>query len=459
MIINSINEKSINLLTQTQNKELITKTEKKYNTQKKLAFYICILLNIGILAYLKYFTIIANTLLHLNLGAFIININKFIIPIGISFYTFQCLGYLIDVERKVTKAEKNIFKYALFTSFFPILLQGPIHRYNDLAPQLFKPKCFSYDNLVFGIERIFLGLFKKIFVATQTSLMVNTIFNYECAFTGASVLLAAFLFGIQLYADFSGYVDIASGTAKMFGITLTENFNAPYFANSVSDFWRRWHISLSSWFRDYVFYPIIRFCSSSNINSTLERFFKKSVVRNIIIVIGLFITWFLIGLWHGNNLKFVCYGLYYGFFMILSVILAKQYSALKKVLKINEQSIIWKTFQIIRTLLIVNLGYVLFRAKDFAQAIYFYKKIFFSFLTANTPPLINSYFFSWEMVATGVVILLIIEAVNYKGNFLLWLHKQNKVIRWGILYTFFIITLVSLLNYINVNKIFMYYNF
>ncbi|MCQ2788791.1 MAG: hypothetical protein MJ229_00270 [bacterium] len=468
LLIEHITENKIKNLSKIETNEEKNKTENKFNRLKKLTLGTCICLNIGVLAYIKYFAIIEKALSSLHLNFNLINVNAIIVTIGISFYTFQSLAYLIDVSRETIKAEKNLFKYALFTSFFPQILQGPIHRYSELAEQLYKPKSFCFDDFVMGFERMALGFFKKIFVATQIDFWVNAMYCYKTNVSGAILLLATILFGIQFYADFSGYVDIALGTGKMFRLNLRENFNTPYFACSVRDFWRRWHMSLSVWFKDYLFYPILYTCTSSKLYGKLEKSFNRNLVKRVTVSFALFITWFLIGLWHDCSANFIIYGLYFGFFMILSVLFAKQFSTLKKIFKINDKSIFWKSFQISRTFLITIFGYVLFKSFNLTDAIYIYKKIFTQFneggtfnglLNSQITWIENNVIWSWKMIILGILIMLIIEIANYKGNALTWLHKQNKFVRWSIVYSLILLTLLSMINDVNTSKLFIYSRF
>ena len=182
-----------------------------------------------------------------------------ILPVGLSFYIFQSLGYCIDVYRGTARAERNFFKYALYVSFFPQILQGPIGDYNRLAPQLFAPHDFSYKEAVYGIERVAWGFFKKLVIANQISLILDGVWIGYFEYSGCAFWMMALVFyAIQLYADFSGYMDIANGCAQMLGIRMDENFCTPYFSRNIAEFWRNWHITLGAWFKNYVFYPVLR---------------------------------------------------------------------------------------------------------------------------------------------------------------------------------------------------------
>lgn len=237
-------------------KNELTKDEKKaYNKRctrnKKIFCAAGIILNVGMLAFTKYFNFVGESVSAITGGTF--TALDIIVPLGISFYTFQSTGYLIDVYRGMYEPQKNPMKYALFILFFPQIMQGPIGRYNDLAPQLFEPCKFDYDRLKSGLVRMLWGFFKKMVIADRAALLVNTVFDNWKPYSGAVIWAAVFLYAVQLYADFSGYMDIALGAGEALGIRLSENFRTPYFSKSTAEFWRRWHITLGTWFRDYLF--------------------------------------------------------------------------------------------------------------------------------------------------------------------------------------------------------------
>lgn len=382
---------------------------------------VCILINIGILALMKYHGIY-----------FTESSYSIIIPLGISYYTFQSLGYCIDVYRKIAEPEKNFFKYALFVSYFPQITSGPIGRYNDLAPDLYGENSIKFKNVKIGIERIIIGCFKKFVVGNTSALAVNQIYSGSDIYSGSLLLLATFLFGIQLYMDFSGYIDIVLGLSKIFGIKLNENFKTPFFSVSIKDFWRRWHITLGAWFKDYLYYPLLR----------LE-IFSKIKSQKIILLISLFITWFFIGLWHGAAWNFVLFGLFHGFFIMTDVLFDDKYKKIKKYLNLNSSKI-WKLFQIFRTYIIVNLGFVLFRANNLNTAVYIYKKIFFQFGTSDFITTVSSFgYHYWKILAISLVFILLTELLEIKKPFVEWLEEKPFYIKWAILYFMITFTLVQ----------------
>ena len=299
-----------------------------------------IVLNLTILGLFKYFNFFSENLQHLfqwfgfELDWVTLDI---LLPVGISFYTFQALSYTIDIYRHKMKPTHDIVAFFAFISFFPQLVAGPIERATNLLPQFERQRTFDYTAAVDGMRQILWGLFKKIVVADTCAVAVNQIFaNYQ-TLDSLNLTWGAFLFTFQIYGDFSGYSDIAIGTAKLFGINLLQNFNFPYFSRDIAEFWRRWHISLTTWFRDYIYIPL-----GGNRVSTLKH------IRNILVV------WALTGLWHGASWNFVLWGVYYGLFLLLEKFVLQKY--LKKIPS-------WLCT--VYTMLVVMIGWVFFSQTDF----------------------------------------------------------------------------------------------
>ena len=277
-------------------------------TKRRRLFWLwlSITVNVGLFGVFKYYNFFAGSFAsavgHFGLRVYPWTLNV-VLPVGISFYTFHGLSYIIDVYRKKIRPERNFTDYAVFVSFFPLLVAGPIERATHLLPQIKKKRRFDYDQAVDGLRQILWGLFKKIVVADGCAGYVNAVFNHSGNYPGSAHLLAAILFAVQIYGDFSGYSDIALGVARLLGIELLRNFAFPYFSRDIAEFWRRWHISLTSWFRDYLYIPL----GGSKVGTG-----KK--IRNILII-------FLIsGLWHGANWTFICWGLLNALYILPSVI-------------------------------------------------------------------------------------------------------------------------------------------
>lgn len=323
------------------------------NTKKaKTISVLNIVLNLLILGVFKYYdffaTSFAEVFLHGKTNGLLLNI---ILPVGISFYTFQALSYSIDVYRGTVKPTKDIVRFFAFLSFFPQLVAGPIERASNLLPQFEKPREFDYDKAMSGVRLILWGLFKKIVVADNCAVFVNQVFSMYQTQTGSMLMLAAILFTFQIYGDFSGYSDIAIGTGRLFGINLMRNFNVPYFSRDIAEFWRRWHISLTRWFRDYVYIPLGG-----------SRCSKGKVIRNT------FVIFILSGLWHGANWTFVVWGLYHALLFLPLIILGKNRKH-TDVVAINRRLPTFGEFgQIVLTFLLALIGWIIFRADNIDQA-------------------------------------------------------------------------------------------
>lgn len=337
---------------------LIDKHYTLNSTHKRLpSFWLTanIVLNLGILAVFKYYDFFVSEfgeLFGVSTESLLLRV---ILPVGISFYTFQALSYSIDVYRGKIKPTKDIIAFFAFISFFPQLVAGPIERATNLLPQFLQKRTFSYEQGMDGMRQILWGLFKKIVVADNCAVYVNQVWETYDTQSGSTLLLAAILFTFQIYGDFSGYSDIAIGTAKLFGIRLMRNFNNPYFSRDIAEFWRRWHISLTSWFRDYVYIPMGGSRPTID-NRWTEGWKKLIIVRNVLIV-------FLIcGLWHGANWTYLVWGLY-------NVLLFLPLILLGKSKRYKDAPLVWKQLpQMLLTFVLVTIGWIIFRAPSMAEA-------------------------------------------------------------------------------------------
>lgn len=324
-----------------------------------------LLLDFGMLAAVKYTNFAVgnlNALFGTNLAEF-----SLLLPLGISFYTFQSAGYLLDVSWKRCRAERNPFRFALFVSFFPQILQGPIGRYSRLAGQLFEGHPFDWQRLERGLIRIAWGYFKKMVIADNAALYVNAIFDHYDTLPGYGIL-GVLMYSAQLYADFSGGIDIVLGIAEIFGITLDENFRQPFFSVSITDFWHRWHITLGTWMKDYVFYPISLSGWMSRFGKFCRRKMNKDLGRALPICIANILVFLIVGIWHGPAWHYIVYGLYNGVIIAISGLLAKPYRSWKKALHIRDGSSGFRVFQILRTFLLVNLSWYFDRSGSLHQA-------------------------------------------------------------------------------------------
>ena len=311
-------------------------------------------LNLGVLAVLKYTNFVLgniNFLFHLD-----IPLMRVWLPLGISYYTFMAIGYLLDVYWGRVQAEESFWKAALFLSFFPHIVQGPIGRYGKLGPQFDAPHPFRFRCLRSGAIRIVWGMFKMMLAAGWAGVYRAAIFANPDAYAGINIF-GVLLYSVELYGNFSGGIDIAIGVAELFGITLDENFRQPYFAVSVSDFWRRWHMSLGGWMKDYVLYPLTLSRWMNRFGKTCKKAFGRKKGRLIPICLSSIIVFFLVGLWHGASWGFIGWGLYNGILIAISNLLTDQYASWKKRLQIRDNSFGWRIFMMARTFALMNLSW------------------------------------------------------------------------------------------------------
>ena len=432
-------------LTREQKKTIRSAFEKK----RKCWILFAVVLDVGLLVLMKYANYgidSFNRLFGLNAP----RLQWVVLPLGFSFYTFQSLGYCIDVYRGSVEAQRNLLKYALFVSFFPQLCEGPIGNYAELSPQLLEGHRFEYDHFVKGLIRILIGIFKKVVIADRLALFIDPIYANYAWFSGSALLLATCLYSFQLYADFSGYIDIALGTGECLGIRLMENFSTPYFSHSITEFWRRWHISLGAWFRNYLYYPVLRSRAVSTFGKKLSKEGKKKLASALTATAGLVVTWTVIGMWHGAGLKYLLYGWYHGFFVILAVWMGDAYKKAKETLHIRENNA-WKLFQIARTFLIVTFGYVIFRA-DFSMegvraALGIYRRIFTAFYYKDA---VYDFMLltggEWIVILFGVAAVFAFDVIERKTPVADWICGRKPVLRWAILYVLLWITMLFFLD-------------
>lgn len=383
---------------------------------------------LGLLAYFKYFNFLAETINAL-IGSDVVPILDILMPVGISYYTFQTVGYVIDVYRGTVPAQRNPLTYALFTTFFPQILAGPISRAKDLMPQLAEGKRFDFTAAHEGLVRIGWGFFCKLVVADRLGLFVNNMFAEYQEQGSWSLVLAALLFQIQLYCDFSAYSNMAIGSAQVFGIRLNRNFNAPFLATSINDYWSRWHMTLSSWLGDYVFTPLVW---SRWVNKLF--FGKKWEDHPPHFALNYLIVFFISGLWHGANWTFVIWGLLHGVYSILSHLTTKPRAKLIKKLKINKKSRLHKTLSRAYIYLITSFALIFFKSGSVTDAVGFIgrmlsgagssgDKTFFE-LGLDRP--------EWIVAVVAIVVVMTIDILNQKRDMLKTVTERPLVLRWAL---------------------------
>lgn len=386
--INRIGVKSketLKLNKQTWDRDKKKKFKNSIKHKKRLVMALVLVVNFGILAFLKYYNFFAGSLNDV-MGMFGIGFSaptlKLFLPLGISFYTFQSMGYIVDVYREKVAPEKNIAKLALFVSFFPQIIQGPISFYDQLAHQLYEPHKFDFTRFKYGMELILWGFFKKLIIADRAVVAINTVTADYSAYNGTTLTFTILLYALQLYADFSGGIDISRGVAQIFGIDMVDNFKRPYFAKSINDYWRRWHITLGAWLKNYLFYPLAMSNLFINASKKMKgtKFGSTKAGAHIAKVlptsIASLIVFLVVGIWHGANWKYVAFGIWNGGIIMISILLKPVFDWVLAKLRINAQSFSYGVFQMFRTFLVVLVGYVFDVAPNFAEAMNTFKLAF-----------------------------------------------------------------------------------
>ncbi len=388
--------------------------EKLHGKQRKWFLIASLIANIGVLAVFKYYNFFNN-----NLTLFLQDFSlenpipylSILLPIGLSFHTFQAMSYTIEVYKGRQKAEKNFGIYALYVMFYPQLVAGPIERPQNMLPQFYVKHQFNINRTIEGLKIMLWGFFKKVVIADTLAVYVNSVYGASDSHTGITLALATIFFAFQIYCDFSGYSDIAIGAAHIMGFKLMQNFNLPYFASSISEFWKRWHISLSTWFSDYVYKPL-----GGNRVSTTRWLFN------------IFLVFTISGFWHGANWTFIVWGALHGLYYLIEF---AGNSTLGKI-KIKKA---WLSFviylvKVVLIFILVCISWIFFRATDISQAAYILSKIFTNF---SGTLYLGSSFWTTFLSACFIVILLFVEILQYKGiasNYLS-VSKIPRVFRWS----------------------------
>ena len=389
------------------------------------------LLILGVFKYYDFFvTSFADVFLHGKTEGLLL---KVILPVGISFYTFQALSYSIDVYHGKLEPTRDIVQFFAFVSFFPQLVAGPIERATNLLPQFARKRSFDYETGVDGIRQILWGLFKKMVVADNCALYVDQVFATYQTQSGSTLLLAAILFAFQIYGDFSGYSDIAIGTAKLFGIKLMRNFNVPYFSRDIAEFWRRWHISLTTWFRDYVYIPLGG-----------SRCSKTKIIRNT------FVIFLLSGLWHGANWTFIAWGAYNALLFLPLILMGKNRRYLNIVASGKLVPSLKECAMTLLTFALVTIGWIIFRAESIEQACEY-------MLGICTPSLFSLPFLyvGTTKAAFFVFLMLLVEWLFREKRFIL---DFSGIPRWIPIVTSYSLILI-ILEFAAHSQSFIYFQF
>jgi D-alanyl-lipoteichoic acid acyltransferase DltB (MBOAT superfamily) len=418
----------------------IKMTDSKNQTIKKFWFWLSVSVNLGFLGVFKYYNFFAASFAD-AIANFGLQVNpwtlKVILPVGISFYTFHGLSYVIDIYKDRIKAEKNFIDYSVFVSFFPLLVAGPIERATHLLPQIQKKRTFDYVKAVDGLRQILWGLFKKVVIADNCAEFANMIFDNHTDYSGSTLLLGAVFFTFQIYGDFSGYSDIALGTARLFGIDLLRNFAFPYFSRDIAEFWRRWHISLSSWFRDYLYIPL---------GGSKGGMGNK--IRNT------FIIFLVSGFWHGANWTFIIWGLLNALYIMPSIIFNTNRNNMDIVARGNYFPSVKEIFQIGLTFGLTVFAWIFFRSESVSQAFDFISSVCSSSLL-EIPEFRYRTKASTILVLTAVFFLM--EWIGRENDFAIqkFGFRWNSILRW----LFYFILVFLIFYFAGKEQVFIYFNF
>ena len=428
-----------------EGKEILTKEEKKKlkDTAKKGRRRVLIgllVVNFGVLIFLKYYNFFADNINSL-LKPFLHQTTtvphlKLLLPLGISFYTFQTMSYVIDVYWKKVEAEKNLGKVALFVSFFPQMFLGPIGRFKELSSQLFEERKMDPRNIKFGIQLAAWGYFKKMVIADRVGIVVDTVFAGHNNMSGPLVAFGVFLYAIQDYTDFSGGVDIVRGIAQTMGIRMAENFKRPYFSRTIAEFWRRWHMSLGAWMKDYVFYPFALTSAMKKFSKFAKKHGGDTFGKTLPIAMGNVLVFLLIGIWHGASWNYIIWGVYYGLVVGLGGMMKPIFDGMNKLLHINTSSKIFILWQILRSFWLTCVGCIIFRAEGLHEAWVIFKQ---SLNIFNIPGNYVAEFLKLKIgindimvIPTVLIILFIVDLMQEKVHVRTFLENRNFVIRWAV---------------------------
>ncbi|MCR5073070.1 MAG: hypothetical protein K6A39_04475 [Clostridiales bacterium] len=427
-------------------KEDKKKIRKETSSRRRLILILTIVLNIGILVFFKvfgFFTAAWEALTKLFQGG-AADVPALLVPLGISYYTFSATGYLLDIYWKRYAPEKNYLRFLLFLIYFPHILQGPISRYPKLGQELKKSELrLTWDNVAYGTARILLGCFKKLVIADRAGIFVSDVMKTP-GLTGGVYLAALILDAIQIYMDFSGYMEIMCGVSRIFNVELEPNFNLPFLAVSVPDFWRRWHMSLGSWFRDYVYYPLTVSSWNKKITKATAKWKGTYLKKIAAVILPVLITWILTGLWHGTGPGYVMWGVYYGILIALSVTLSDKVQEILGKAHVKTDSVWYRIFRTVKIFIIFMGGRFLASSVSFSQKGQILRRLF-------TSPSLSGLMDcglrtkDFAILALGVVLMIVMAVIGQKEDVIDWARKRHPVLKSVmILFLFFMVFLFGI---------------
>lgn len=423
--------------------------KKRYNARCRRVMTLAVVLHIGTILVLKYS------------GFFVMNVNalfktgfsipEFLKPLGISFFVLSSVSYLVDVYHQKVEADRNPLRLLLFLSFFPQIVEGPIVRYGDTAKQLWEIGPITYENFTGGIQRIGYGLMKKMVVADRLDPFVAELFTHTNSYPGFLSLLGAVLYTVQLYMDFSGSMDAVCGTAQIFGITMPENFKRPFFSKNISEFWTRWHITLGTWFRDYIFYPVTMSGPLKKLTGAARKKLGNHFGPLLAGAIALFCVWFCNGLWHGAAWHYVFFGLYHFVLILLGNCFAPYLKKVNDRLGFGPDNKPFRAFQMLRTTVLVIFGELIFRADTMSAALAMFRNIFTKFELTSfwyadlKAALLASGCDVLDLLIVGVTvcIVLTVSVLQEKGIAIRkTLNEKPAALRWCVWYALILFVII-----------------
>ena len=427
--------------------------KKAYNQKARWVLTLAVVLHVGLILVLKYS------------GFFVMNVNalfgrgyaipNYVKPLGLSFFILQSISYLVDVYRQTVKADRCLPRLGLFLSFFPAVVEGPICRYSQTAQALWEAKPIRYDNLTLGLQRILFGLMKKLVVADRLNPIVEELFTGASSYPGYMSLFAGILYTVQLYMDFSGSMDAVCGTAQIFGIIMPENFKRPFFSKNISEFWTRWHITLGTWFRDYIFYPVTMSSPLKKLTGAARKKLGNHFGPLIAGSIALFAVWFCNGLWHGAAWHYIFFGLWHFVLILLGNIFAPYLKTVNEKLHLGPENKPFRVFQVLRTGFLVILGEIIFRADSMGMAFTMFRKIFTDFgdpFSAYYPfrDALNTLLECclcdvWDLaiVAVTVVVVFAVSLLQERGTQIrASIARRPTWLRWAIWYALILFIII-----------------
>lgn len=420
-----------------------------YQNKSRRVLTFGVILLLGTLAYLKYYNFFVSNVNGIfgSILPFTMEEKKILMPVGISFYTLQAIGYMADVYWGKIRAEENLEKTALFLAFFPQIMEGPICRYQDTCDTLYEGRSLQMDNLADGYIRIFWGLFKKKVIADRLAIGVDAIFGNYASYSGVMIAFAAVAYTIQLYMEFSGCMDIIIGSGQLFGVKLPENFRQPFAAQSAAEFWRRWHITLGTWFKTYIFYPVSMSSPVKKWNQYGRKHFGKYVTMLGTSAIALFPVWLCNGLWHGARWSYIFYGMYYFILILIGIAVEPVRDRILGVFRISPDSSGLKYMRIAKTWVIIFIGELFFRADGLRAGLHMFRSMFRNFELSGLwdGSLLNLGMSRADLVAiaAGCVVVAVVGAVKERGIHVRdSLDKKPVFIRWSLYYALMLAVIV-----------------